>query len=109
MAVAVTNHREEPETLVLTVVWRDDDEVRFEEKSLPLPGKAPKPFFLDEVVDDLPEGVLSLYIKAESRRPLGGIGLRYTDGTFSTVPFWPIDLSPYHPGQCGDGPNGRVD
>ena len=109
MALAVANHREEPETLELTVVWRDDDEVRFEEKSLPLPSKAPKAFFLDEVFDDVPEGVLSLVIAAESRRPIGGIGLRYTDGVFSTVPFWPIDLSPYHPGQCGDGRNGRVD
>ena len=108
MAVAVANHREDPETVELTVEWGDDEDA-FEEKSLPLPGKAPKAFFLDEVFSELPEEVpLRLLLRAESRRPLGAVGLRYTDGTFSTVPFWPIELSPRQPGQCGDGSYGGV-
>ena len=108
MAVAVTNHREEPETLELVVWWGDDAEA-FESESMPLPGKSPKAFFLDEVFDNLPGGaLLRLILRAESRRPLGAVGLRYTDGVFSTVPFWPIDLSPSDPGQCGDGPYGEI-
>ena len=104
MALAVANHREEPETLKWTVYSQGDGEIK--RWSMPLPGMTAKAFFLDEILDDVPEGILLLFLSAESRRPLGAIGLRYTDGTFSTVPFWPIDLSPR--GQpCGDGPYGR--
>ena len=54
--------------------------------STPLPGRTSKAFFLDEVLDGVPEGVMRLVLHAESRRPIG--------------------LSPR--GQpCGDGPYGR--
>ena len=103
LALAVANHREEPETVELFVLSEGED---LRSWSTPLPGRTSKAFFLDEVLDGVPEGVMRLVLHAESRRPIGGIGLRYTDGTFSTVPFWPIGLSPR--GQpCGDGPYGR--
>ena len=105
MALALANIRDEPETYSLFVNYEKliigHGLVDSPRVALTVPPKTAKGFFLDEVVDDVPEGVFGLTINRDidfskdqwwldNEIPFGAVGLRYTDGTFSTVPAWPL-------------------
>ena len=105
MAFALANIRDEPETYSLFVSYEEliigHGFVDSPQVALTVPPKTAKGFFLDEVVDGVPEGAFGLTIIRDVdfskdqwwlayEIPFGAVALRYTDGTFSTVPAWPI-------------------